>query len=143
MLRSNQSGSNASSGLIDPDETERHCSEMEVDHTDIRMQGYLNPRRMVRGEPSDLMDFCSYAFKYCLTEEEQKGIDIDMIFELFTQYLKIQSDYKVLTMGPWMSFYWFYDSISFQDPSKYKLELAWPLIVDDFVEWIREKQTQS
>ncbi|TQD74639.1 hypothetical protein C1H46_039831 [Malus baccata] len=89
------------------------------------------------------MDFCSYAFKYCLTEEEQKGIDIDMIcelldtvlgceyptqVELFTQYLKIQSDYKVLTMGPWMPFYWFYDSMSFQDPSKYKLELAWPLI---------------
>lgn len=71
--------------------------------------------------------------KYCFGMSISNPTEV----ELFTQYLKIQSDYKVLTMDPWMSFYWFYDSISFQDPSKYKLELAWPLIVDDFVEWIR------
>ncbi|XP_068308766.1 uncharacterized protein [Pyrus communis] len=185
---------NASSGLIEPEGIERLCSDIEVDHTDVRMlmlawkmkaekQGYFTLEewqegfktlkinkenklnnalaeleKTVKGEPSDFMDFFSYAFRYCLTEEKQKGIDLDMMcellnivlgcqypaqVELFTQYLKIQSDYKVISMDQWMGFYRFCDSISFPDLSNYDPELAWPSILDDFVEWIREKQTKS
>ncbi|XP_054784041.1 uncharacterized protein LOC129290995 isoform X2 [Prosopis cineraria] len=72
--------------------------------------------------PSNLSDFYSYAFRYCLTEEKQKSIDIESICELltlvlgsqfpsqvnlFVEYLKTQSDYKVINMDQWMGFFRF------------------------------------
>ncbi|XP_021906387.1 DCN1-like protein 4 [Carica papaya] len=106
--------------------------------------------------PSNFVDFYSYSFRYCLTEEKQKSIDIESICQLldlvmgsqfraqvdyFIEYLKIQSDYKVINMDQWMGFYRFCNEISFPDFSNYDPELAWPLILDNFVEWMRAKQT--
>ncbi|XP_050380505.1 uncharacterized protein LOC126797819 [Argentina anserina] len=106
--------------------------------------------------PSNFVDFYSYGFRYCLTEEKQKSIDIESICQLlhiilgsqyqeqvdsFVEYLKTQSDYKVINMDQWMGFYRFCDEISYPDLSNYDPELAWPLILDNFVEWVREKQS--
>ncbi|KAI8006122.1 hypothetical protein LOK49_LG07G01196 [Camellia lanceoleosa] len=69
--------------------------------------------------PQNFADFYSFAFQYCLTEDEQKWIDVKCICELldivmgsqfpsqvalFTKYLKIQNDYKVINMDQWTSF---------------------------------------
>ncbi|KAL5576100.1 hypothetical protein UlMin_017799 [Ulmus minor] len=106
--------------------------------------------------PSSFVDFYTYAFRYCLTEEKQKSIDIESICQLlhivlgsdfrpqvdyFIEYLKIQNDYKVINMDQWMGFYRFCNEISFPDFRNYDPELAWPLILDNFVEWMREKQS--
>ncbi|GJU91014.1 DCN1-like protein 4 [Tanacetum coccineum] len=106
--------------------------------------------------PSNYVDFYSYAFRYCLTEEKQKSIDIESICELlelvlgsqyhqqvdmFIQYLKTQIDYKVINMDQWMGFYRFCNEISFPDFNNYDEELAWPLILDNFVEWVKSKQS--
>ncbi|CAN7098587.1 unnamed protein product [Brassica rapa subsp. narinosa] len=104
---------------------------------------------------SNFADFYAYAFRYCLTEEKQKSIDIETICQLleivmgstfrpqvdyFVEYLKIQNDYKVINMDQWMGFYRFCNEISFPEMTEYNPELAWPLVLDNFVEWIREKQ---
>ncbi|KAF9686249.1 hypothetical protein SADUNF_Sadunf03G0139200 [Salix dunnii] len=106
--------------------------------------------------PPNFVDFYNYAFRYCLTEEKQKSIDIESICQLldlvlgshfqaqvdyFIEYLKIQRDYKVINMDQWMGFYRFCNEISFPDFSNYNPELAWPLILDNFVEWMRAKRT--
>ncbi|KAG8643751.1 DCN1-like protein 4 isoform X2 [Manihot esculenta] len=106
--------------------------------------------------PLNFMDFYLYSFRYCLTEEKQKSIDIESICQLldlvlgphfraqvdyFIEYLKIQNDYKVINMDQWMGFYHFCTEISFSDLSNYDPELAWPLILDNFVEWMQEKRT--
>ncbi|CAN1841609.1 DCN1-like protein 4, partial [Linum perenne] len=90
------------------------------------------------------------------SEEKQKSIDIESIcllldlvlgfqyraqVDYFIEYMKIQNDYKVINMDQWMGFYRFCNEISFPDLSNYDPELAWPLILDNFVEWIRAKQT--
>lgn len=179
-----------SSGLIDPEGIETLCSDMEVDHTDVRIlmlawkmraerQGYFTLDEWRRGlkslradnitklkkalpelekevrRPSNFVDFHAYSFRYCLTEEKQKSIDIESICELldlvlgslyraqvdyFIEYLKAQTDYKVINMDQWMGFLRFCNEISFPDFSNYNPELAWPLILDNFVEWMREKQ---
>ncbi|ESQ27109.1 hypothetical protein EUTSA_v10019089mg [Eutrema salsugineum] len=105
--------------------------------------------------PSNFADFYAYAFRYCLTEEKQKSIDVETICQLldivlgstfraqvdyFVDYLKIQNDYKVINMDQWMGFYRFCNEISFPDMTNYNPELAWPLILDNFFEWMREKQ---
>ncbi|XP_031280455.1 DCN1-like protein 4 [Pistacia vera] len=106
-------------------------------------------------EPSQLEDFHSFAFRYHLTEEKQKCIDIETICELLNlvlrsqfclqvdsliEYLKVQSDYKVINLDQWVNFLRFCREISFPDLQNYDEAQAWPLILDSFVEWLREKQ---
>ncbi|XP_058226664.1 uncharacterized protein LOC131335354 [Rhododendron vialii] len=181
---------NKLSGMIEPEGIESLCSDLEVDHTDIRIlmlawkmraekQAYFTWEEWRRGlkalradtitklkkalpglekevkSPPNFADFYSYAFRYCLTEEKQKSIDIESICQLldlvlgsqfraqvdyFIEYLRIQNDYKVINMDQWMGFYRFCNEISFPDFSNYDDELAWPLILDNFVEWMRAKQ---
>lgn len=181
---------NGSSGMIDPEGIEALCSDLDVDHTDVRIlmlawkmrgekQGYFTLEEWRRGlkalradtvnklkkalpelekevrRPLNFVDFYSYAFRYCLTEEKQKSIDIESIcellnivlgsefpaqVELFVEYLKTQNDYKVINMDQWMGFYRFCNEISFPGLDDYDPELAWPLILDNFVEWMRERQ---
>ncbi|CAO2813532.1 unnamed protein product [Amaranthus hypochondriacus] len=105
---------------------------------------------------SNFVGFYQYAFRYCLTEEKQKSIDIESICQLldlvlgsqfraqvdyFVEYLKAQNDYKVINMDQWMGFYRFCNEISFPDFSNYDSELAWPLILDNFVDWMKAKQS--
>ncbi|KAJ8773913.1 hypothetical protein K2173_009344 [Erythroxylum novogranatense] len=106
--------------------------------------------------PSNFVDFYSYAFRYCLTEEKQKSIDIESICQLldlvlgshfhaqvdyFIEYLKIQNEYKVINLDQWMGFYRFCNEIKFPELSNYNAELAWPLILDNFVEWLLAKSS--
>ncbi|GKU87162.1 hypothetical protein SLEP1_g1606 [Rubroshorea leprosula] len=104
--------------------------------------------------PPNFADFYSFAFRYCLTEEKQKTVDIESICELLNlvlgsqfqpqvdlliQYLKFQSDYKVITLDQWMNFLRFCNEISFPDLGNYDSTAAWPLILDYFVEWVKQK----
>ncbi|KAK6153768.1 hypothetical protein DH2020_013407 [Rehmannia glutinosa] len=182
--------SNLESFVSSPEGIESLCSDLEVDHTDVRVlmlawkmqaekQGYftldewrsglkglradtilklkkalLDLEKEVR-RPSNFADFYSYAFRYCLTEEKQKSIDIESIcllldlvlgshfrpqIDALIQYLKIQIDYKVINIDQWMGFYRFCNEISFPDLSNYDPDLAWPLILDNFVDWLRSKR---
>ncbi|XP_027771318.1 DCN1-like protein 4 [Solanum pennellii] len=180
----------SSSGMIDPEGIEFLCSDLEVEHTDVRIlmlawkmqsekQGYFSLNEWRKGlkalradtvqklkkalpelekevrRPSNFVDFYSYAFQYCLTEEKQKSIDIESIcllldlvlgsqfrpqVDALIQYLRTQVDYKVINMDQWMGFFRFVNEISFPDLSNYDSTLAWPLILDNFVELMREKQ---
>lgn len=181
---------NSSSGVIDPEGIEGLCSDLEVDHTDVRVlmlawkmqaerQGYFTLEEWRRGlkalhadtlvklkkallelerevkRQSCFLEFYAFSFQYCLTEENQKSIDIESICELlnlvlgpefraqvdlFVQYLKTQTDYKVINMDQWTGFYRFCNEISFPDMSNYDEELAWPFILDNFVEWVQAKR---
>ncbi|XP_057987440.1 uncharacterized protein LOC131168810 [Hevea brasiliensis] len=106
------------------------------------------------GIQANFEDFYSYAFRYCLAEEKQKSVDIETICELLDlvlrsqfcskvdlliEYLKIQSDYKVINWDQWMNFLRFCKEISFPDFENYDANQAWPLILDNFVDWMKEK----
>lgn len=116
---------NESSGMIDPEGIEYLCSDLEVEHTDVRIlmlawkmqaekQGYFTLDEWRKGlkalrsdtivklkkalpdldnevrRPSNYVEFYSYAFRYCLTEEKQKSIDIESICELLELVLGSQ-----------------------------------------------------
>lgn len=167
------------------------CSDLEVDHTDVRVlmlawkmkaekQGYFTLEEWRKGlkaqrcdtiaklekalpelekevrRTSNFVDFYEYAFRYCLTEEKQKSIDIESICQLldlvlgsqfraqvdyFTEFLKAQTDYKVINKDQWTGFYRFCNETSFPDFSNYDADAAWPLILDNFVDWMKAKQT--
>ncbi|XP_072979235.1 uncharacterized protein [Typha angustifolia] len=178
-----------SSGIIDPEGIESFCSNVEVDHTDVRIlmlawkmkagkQGYFTLEEWRRGlkalradtiskikkalpelmnevtRPTNFLDFFSYSFRYCLTEDKQKCIDIESTCVLLDlvlgflfrpqvdkliEYLKYQHDYKVINMDQWMSFLRFCNEINFPSLDNYDPDLAWPLVLDNFVEWMRGK----
>ncbi|KAJ0984841.1 hypothetical protein J5N97_003197 [Dioscorea zingiberensis] len=103
--------------------------------------------------PTNFLDFYAYSFRYCLTEK-QKNIDVEsacalltvvlgfrfpLQVEKFTEYLNRQQDYKVINMDQWMSFLRFCNEINFPSLDNYDADLAWPLILDNFVEWMREQ----
>ncbi|KAJ6803973.1 DCN1-like protein 4 [Iris pallida] len=177
-----------SSGMIDPEGIESFCSDVEVDHTDVRIlmlawkmkaekQGYFNLEEWRRGlkalradtisklkkalpelekevmRPQNFLDFYSYSFRYCLTEDKQKSIDIESACELLdlvlgfqfrpqidklTEFLKNQHEYKVINMDQWMGFLRFCNEINFPSLDNYDATLAWPLVLDNFVEWMRQ-----
>ncbi|KAJ4846784.1 hypothetical protein Tsubulata_014097 [Turnera subulata] len=105
--------------------------------------------------PENFKDFYSYAFRYCLTEEKQKNVDIESICELLNlvlrskfqskidlliDYLKIQKDYKVINHDQWLGFLQFCQEIKFPGLENYDPDLAWPLILDNFVDWVKENR---
>nr|CAD1825686.1 unnamed protein product [Ananas comosus var. bracteatus] len=104
--------------------------------------------------PSNFLDFYSYSFRYCLTEDKQKCIDIENACELLNlvlgilfrpqveeliEYLQYQHDYKVINMDQWMNFLRFCNEINFPSLDNYNPDQAWPLILDNFVEWMQAK----
>nr|VDD56129.1 unnamed protein product [Brassica oleracea] len=130
--------------------------EKAVNHLIDVFHKYSNTSSNLIETPSNFADFYAYAFRYSLTEEKPESTDIETICQLldtvmgstfrpqvdyFVEYLKIQKDYKVINMDQWMGFYRFCNEvISFPDMSEYSPGLAWPLVLNNFVEWIREKQ---
>ncbi|KAG5390837.1 hypothetical protein IGI04_032378 [Brassica rapa subsp. trilocularis] len=141
-------------GYFTQEEWTRGLMALRADTIDKLKKALPALEKEVR-RPSNFADFYAYAFTYSLTEEEQKSVDIETICQLldivmgstfrpqvdyFLDYLKIQNDYKVIYMDQWMGFYRFCNEISFPDMSEYNPGLAWPLLLNNFVEWIREKQ---
>ncbi|KAF8400552.1 hypothetical protein HHK36_013851 [Tetracentron sinense] len=140
---------NRSSGMINREGVEALCSDVKVDHTDVRIlmlawkmnarrQGYFTLDEWRTGlialeadtikklrkvlqmleevgtsvlRPKKFMDFYSYSFRYCLTEEKHKTIDMKCICELldlvlgcrfrsqvdsFVEYLKVSGRFMFL-----------------------------------------------
>ncbi|CAO2206849.1 unnamed protein product [Urochloa humidicola] len=105
---------------------------------------------------TNFVEFYTYAFRYCLTEDKKKCIEIPVACELLNlvlalqfrpqvdklnNYLKYQNDYKVINMDQWMGFFRFCNEINFPSLDNYDSDLAWPLILDNFVEWLRENKS--
>ncbi|KAI3974703.1 hypothetical protein MKX01_004432 [Papaver californicum] len=101
----------------------------------------------------EFLELYSYAFKYCLTEDRQKTVETESVCELLdmvlglqfpaqvcklVEYLKCQTDYKAITKDQWMGFYRFCDEVSFPDMANYDGDGGNPLILDNFVDWMKE-----
>ncbi|KAF3338968.1 DCN1-like protein 4 [Carex littledalei] len=102
-----------------------------------------------------IFEFQHFEIFWLIPEDKQKCIDIESACQLlslvlgsqfgpqvdkFIEYLKNQSEYKVINMDQWMGFYRFCHEIPFPSLENYDSDLAWPLILDNFVEWFRENQ---
>ncbi|XP_007012001.2 PREDICTED: DCN1-like protein 4 isoform X1 [Theobroma cacao] len=142
-------------GYFTQDEWRTGLKELRVDSIS-KLKKALPELEKEVGKPSNYDSFYSYAFRYCLTEEMQKSVDIESICELLNlvlgaqfrpqvdlliEYLKVQSDYKVINLDQWINFLRFCQEINFPDLENYDATQAWPLILDNFVDWMREKHS--
>lgn len=144
-------------GYFTEDEWQRGLKEIRAD-TIKKLKTRLSELVKEIREPRKFEDFYLYAFQYCLTEDKQKCVDIDTACVLldivigsqfrvqvdsFSEYLKIQNEYKVINLDQWKGFHRFCNEISFPDLQNYDSSQAWPLIFDNFVEWLEEKSKLS
>ncbi|KAK9838249.1 hypothetical protein WJX81_000160 [Elliptochloris bilobata] len=102
--------------------------------------------------PAALLAFATFAFKFCLTEPRQKVVDRETAAQMlhialprtephlepFTRFLLEQSEYKVLSLDQWVGFLRFTQEVA-ADCSNYDENTAWPLLLDNYVEWRRRE----
>ncbi|CAN6459749.1 unnamed protein product [Victoria cruziana] len=143
----------AKQGYFTLDEWRRGLRSLRAD-TIAKLKKSLSELEKEVSKPGNFKDFYAYAFRYCLTEEKQKYIDIESICILLDlvlgspyrsqvdsiiEYLRYQKEYKVINMDQWMSILRFCDEINFSSLDNYNPDYGWPLLLDNYVEWMRGK----
>eukprot|EP01122_Echinamoeba_exundans_P016692 TRINITY_DN8539_c0_g1_i1.p1 TRINITY_DN8539_c0_g1~~TRINITY_DN8539_c0_g1_i1.p1 ORF type:complete len:293 (-),score=70.69 TRINITY_DN8539_c0_g1_i1:201-1079(-) len=98
-----------------------------------------------------LREIYKFAWQFAKDDAEKKTITLDMAEGLlqlilagenhvnnFCSFLKEQTDYKGINLDQWMSFFEFAKTMK-PDMSDYDDQGAWPVLIDNFVEWSKEK----
>ncbi|MCL7037561.1 hypothetical protein MKW94_009746 [Papaver nudicaule] len=115
-------------------------------------------KKIKQASDNKFMRFYSYAFQYCLTEDMQKNVDKETVCQLLdmvlasrfpdqvgklVEYLKCQTDYKVINRDQWLGFYRFCNEISFPDMANYDEANGtyYPSIIDYFVDWMKQEKS--
>ncbi|KAK9829071.1 hypothetical protein WJX72_003754 [[Myrmecia] bisecta] len=105
--------------------------------------------------PEDFQDFYQFAFRFCLTEPRQKIIDIETAAQMlglvmvdsphapdFIRFLQEQKEYKAINQDQWTGFWRFTQEVS-PDLHDYDESQAWPLLLDNYVEWVQQRKTAA
>eukprot|EP00270_Netrium_digitus_P018296 TRINITY_DN6936_c0_g1_i1.p1 TRINITY_DN6936_c0_g1~~TRINITY_DN6936_c0_g1_i1.p1 ORF type:complete len:250 (+),score=53.42 TRINITY_DN6936_c0_g1_i1:182-931(+) len=138
-------------GFFSQEEWNRGMRAMRVDGID-KLKKALSSLQAEVSVPSNFRDFYRFAFEYCLTEPRQKTLDLETgctMLQLvagdrphaqnFLHFLQEQTEYKAVNLDQWTAFLRFSEEMR-PDLSNYDENLAWPLLLDNFVEWQRRRQ---
>lgn len=128
-------------------------SELQCDCTS-KVQQKLEYLRNILEDPVQFKNIYRFAFDFA-RDKDQRSMDIDTakamltlllgkkwsLFSQFHQYLD-QSKYKVLNKDQWCNILEFSRSV-FPDLSNYDEDGAWPVLLDEFVDWLKEQRQMS
>jgi len=135
-------------GYFSLEEWRRGLKSMRVDSIDKLKKAFPALQQEVASQYL-FRDFYTFSFQYCLTEPRQKTLDLEtscQMLELvlgqrplvlsFIQFLEEQSEYKAMNLDQWTAFLRLCDELK-PDFSNYDENQAWPLLLDNFVEWAK------
>ncbi|CAM6037755.1 unnamed protein product [Sphagnum compactum] len=136
-------------GYFSLDEWRRGMKAMRVDSVDKLKKALPGLQQEVSSQYL-FKDFYVFAFQYCLTEPRQKTLDLESACQMlelvlgprahvpsFLQFLQEQTEYKAMNMDQWTAFLRFCEEIK-PDLTNYDESQAWPLLLDNYVEWARK-----
>lgn len=138
-------------GFFTQEEFRQGLRALQADSVE-KLKKALPSLDMELGHPAAFRDFFRFAFKFCCTEPRQKTLDIETTVQMLNlilearphiagicEYLQEQTEYKRVTLDQWEGFHRFSEDI---DPecANYDEAQAWPLLLDNFVEWLQETQ---
>ena len=100
-----------------------------------------------------LVDFMTFAFKYCLTEPGQRLLDRDTALSLarvalppsnphtapLLAFLEAHTDAKTVTLDTWTGIARFVTAVD-GPCAAFDEGDAWPLLLDNYVAWVRKQQ---
>lgn len=139
-------------GFFTREEWSRACKRLRAG-TPTSVAAALTPLAASVDAPrsADFPAFFEFAFKYCLTEVSQKIVDLgtagEMLFlalpegchhkAALLEFLRQQREYKCVNADQWRGIGRFAREVGpwctdFDDDG------AWPLLLDNYVEWVRK-----
>eukprot|EP00245_Coleochaete_scutata_P013975 TRINITY_DN5826_c0_g1_i1.p1 TRINITY_DN5826_c0_g1~~TRINITY_DN5826_c0_g1_i1.p1 ORF type:complete len:220 (+),score=58.85 TRINITY_DN5826_c0_g1_i1:167-826(+) len=138
-------------GYFTHEEWQKGMKAMRVDSVDKLKKALPGLQQEILNKDA-FKDFYAFAFSYCLTEPRQKTLDIETASQMmeivlennqhlssFIDFLKEQKEYKAINLDQWMAFLRFRDEVQL-DLVNYDENMAWPLLMDNYVEWARQRQ---
>jgi len=116
-----------------------------------KIQNTIPELRDELDDPSLLKEIYKYSFDFSKESEQKKGIEKEVAITLlrillngkphvenFISFLNAQESYKVINSDQWSLFLEFSSQVS-GDFSDYDPNGPWPVIIDEYVEWSKNK----
>lgn len=128
--------------------TDLHCD------TNTKVQNKLEYLKSFLHEPSTFKSIYRYAYDFA-RDKDQRSMDMETaramlqlllgrqwsLYGQFNNFLE-QSKYKVINKDQWCNILEFSRSIH-SDLSNYDVDGAWPVMLDEFVEWLKASKEQN
>ncbi|XP_024526287.1 DCN1-like protein 5 isoform X2 [Selaginella moellendorffii] len=137
-------------GFFTLEEWRAGLKALKADTLDKLKKALANLQQQVADDEEEFKSLYSFSFQYCLTEPRQKTLDLDSACQMlelilsgrphldsFTRFLQEQKEYKGINHDQWIGFLRFCDEVS-TDMSNYDETQAWPLLLDNYVEWSKQ-----
>ncbi|XP_063250636.1 DCN1-like protein 5 isoform X2 [Prinia subflava] len=139
-----------SMGFFTKEEWLKGMTSLQCDSTE-KLQSKFDFLRSQLNDISSFKNIYRYAFDFA-REKDQRSLDIDTaksmlalllgrtwpLFSVFYQYLE-QSKYRVMNKDQWYNVLEFSRTVH-ADLSNYDEDGAWPVLLDEFVEWQKVRQ---
>uniref|UniRef100_A0A0K8TLX2 Defective in cullin neddylation protein n=1 Tax=Tabanus bromius TaxID=304241 RepID=A0A0K8TLX2_TABBR len=120
----------------------------------IKVQSKLDYLRSLLNDPNVFKSIYRYAYDFA-RDKDQRSMDIETaiamlqlllgkhwpLYPQFAQFLE-QSKYKVINKDQWWNILEFSRTIN-NDLSNYDIDGAWPVMLDEFVEWLRQQRANN
>ncbi|EDL78539.1 DCN1-like protein 5 isoform X1 [Phodopus roborovskii] len=140
-----------SMGFFTKEEWLKGMTSLQCDCTE-KLQSRFDFLRSQLNDISSFKNIYRYAFDFA-RDKDQRSLDIDTaksmlalllgrtwpLFSVFYQYLE-QSKYRVMNKDQWYNVLEFSRTVH-ADLSNYDEDGAWPVLLDEFVEWQKIRQT--
>lgn len=140
-------------GFFTQSEWLKGLTDLQCD-TAGKVQCKLDYLRNLLNEPNTFKVIYRYAYDFA-RDKDQRSMDIETakamlqlllgkhwpLYAQFAQFLE-QSKYKVINKDQWCNILEFSRTIS-NDLNNYDVDGAWPVMLDEFVEWLRLVRTQT
>lgn len=126
-------------------------TELECDSA-AKMQSKLEYLKSILNDPNVFKSIYRYAYDFA-KDSDQRSMDINtakamlqlllgkhwLLYPHFAQFLD-QSKYKVINKDQWCNILEFSRTIN-NELTNYDIDGAWPVMLDEFVEWLRLQRT--
>lgn len=128
-------------------------TELQCDSA-AKVQSKLESLRNLLSDSNIFKNIYRYAYDFA-RDKDQRSMDIETakamlqlllgkhwaLYSQFAQFLE-QSKYKVINKDQWCNILEFSRTIN-NDLSNYDIDGAWPVMLDEFVEWLRQQRNVS
>ncbi|XP_035780385.1 DCN1-like protein 4 isoform X2 [Anopheles albimanus] len=139
-------------GFFTKTEWMKGLTDLQCD-TASKVQSKLDYLRGLLNDPNNFKIIYRYAYDFA-RDKDQRSMDIETakamlqlllgkhwpLYTQFAQFLE-QSKYKVINKDQWCNILEFSRTIS-NDLTNYDVDGAWPVMLDEFVEWLRQLRAQ-